>query len=553
MLGDVEILCIFKQTFNMCQNCCDSGYSDYPAFLKTVAAHRIDYIDGFKKRQYELYDEQDTENTEFCRFCFDSGVLHASIGIWAPPLTPKLGHYTSYEQGYYGESATASDSVAAARSDEGIQVGEHVAAPASGPQGGSGFFQAHKRTITIAAVSVAVVSAVSVSAIRMSKSGYTISKLFHHAEQDTSSETSPTPAASAEPTVPNDTATHKDSKKSETAHKLDVAKEKTSVTISSMPAHHTPAAEPHKTAAAVATPKKAPAKVAVAHKGGHHRHHRSAAHLKHTVAKKKTIKKPTPSDDEEDTPVAKTPAPIKKAASTAAATAPIKRAPAVAAVPPAKTVPTKKPAAPAGVEADDSEDTPKPSKTAASAPKPKPAVAPPAPKPAPAKPVAAVKPAPEPSKTRSAVQPMATISVDATPTRPIDPVVTHMLDSTLNAGAIPKPQEGRTFSFHVIDRYHHETSDAPPAAAATVIQFGRFPKASDSLLTEADLFRMKKEDMIIMLNEVYARHHFKFKDVRLNDYFSQQEWYKAEYDDVSARLTDIEQKNITFIKKHLLP
>ena len=357
----------------------------------------------------------------------------------------------------------------------------------------------------------------------------------------TAVEPSPTPAASAEP---NDTATHKDLKKSETAHKPDVAKEKTSVTISSMPAHHTPAAEPHKTAAAVATPQKAPAKVAVTLKGGHHRHHRGAAHLKHTVAKKKTIKKPTPSDDEEDTPLAKTSAPIKKAASTVAATAPIKRAPAVAAVPPAKTVPTKKPAAPAGDEGDDSGDTPKPSKTA---------VAVPAPKPAPAKPVAAMKPAPEPAKTWPAVQPTAAISVDATPTRSIDPVVTHMLDSTLNAGAIPKPQEGRTFSFHVIDRYHHETSNAPPAAAANLVQFGRFPKASDSLLTEADLFRMKKEDMIIMLNEVYARHHFKFKDVRLNDYFSQQEWYKAEYDDVSARLTDIEQKNITFIKKHLLP
>ena len=556
MLGVVENLCIFKQTFKMCQNCCDSGYSDYPAFLKTVAAHRIDYIDGFKKRQYELYDEQDTENTEFCRFCFDSGVLHASIGIWAPPLTSKLGHYTSYEQGYYGREATAAESGSNPWQDEGIQVGEHVAEPASGSRMGPGFFQSHKRTITIAAVSVAVVSAVSVSAVKLSRSGFSVKSLFHKEEVDTAADIPP--AVSAEPTLPNDTTAAKGLKKPDTAHKPDAAKEKAAVTISSLPAH-SPAPEPKKNVAPVAPRKKAESRTASVHHRSARRHHHGSTGLRHAVAKKKVVKKPVPAEDdvEEDVPAKTKPVTDKKAATTVAAASTVTRptkspTTTVAVATAGKPAVAKKPAAPSNDEEDDTESDPKPAPAKPAATKAKPAVPQPvaqAPKPAPAKPAAEVAKA---KVTPTAPQP-APVSVAAPPPRPLDPNAARILDSMINAGVIPHPAEGRTFSFHTIDRYHHETSDAPAPPAATVIQFGRFPKGSDSLLSEADLFRMKKEDMIIMLNEIYARHHFKFKDVRLNDYFSQQEWYKAEFDDVSARLTDIEQKNITFIKKHLLP
>ena len=63
--------------------------------------NQLDYIEGYKKKQYELLGIEENENTYFCKNCFQNGVINAKIGIWAPPLTLKLGHYDSYEKGYY--------------------------------------------------------------------------------------------------------------------------------------------------------------------------------------------------------------------------------------------------------------------------------------------------------------------------------------------------------------------------------------------------------------------------------------------------------------------
>jgi hypothetical protein len=73
---------------------------------------------------------------------------------------------------------------------------------------------------------------------------------------------------------------------------------------------------------------------------------------------------------------------------------------------------------------------------------------------------------------------------------------------------------------------------------------------SSQLLTENDLKGLSKSELRIMRNEIYARHGYIFKSKDLQDYFSKKSWYTPLYNDVSNKLTDIEIKNVDFIKKH---
>lgn len=76
------------------------------------------------------------------------------------------------------------------------------------------------------------------------------------------------------------------------------------------------------------------------------------------------------------------------------------------------------------------------------------------------------------------------------------------------------------------------------------------PNSSERLLTEEDLFNKNSKELRIMRNEIYARHGLIFKSKDLQEYFSSKSWYSGQYSDVSYMLTEIEEKNIMFIKKH---
>lgn len=71
------------------------------------------------------------------------------------------------------------------------------------------------------------------------------------------------------------------------------------------------------------------------------------------------------------------------------------------------------------------------------------------------------------------------------------------------------------------------------------------------LLTENDVIGLSKKDLRIMRNWIYARHGYIFKRKDLQMYFSKFEWYHAKYTDIPYNLlSDIEQKNIEFIKRY---
>ena len=82
---------------------------------------------------------------------------------------------------------------------------------------------------------------------------------------------------------------------------------------------------------------------------------------------------------------------------------------------------------------------------------------------------------------------------------------------------------------------------------------GRFPLASVQVMTLTDLemhagqFRLP--NLQIMRNEIYARHGHKFRaGGEMHTYFGKQMWYRPQYDDVTSKLTEVEQINITLIQ-----
>ncbi len=83
-----------------------------------------------------------------------------------------------------------------------------------------------------------------------------------------------------------------------------------------------------------------------------------------------------------------------------------------------------------------------------------------------------------------------------------------------------------------------------------VLKPRRFPQASERLLSPEDLLGLSKSDLKIMRNEIYARYGYIFKTPDMKSYFAEQPWYTAKYEDVSQRLSSIENQNISLIKKY---
>ena len=79
------------------------------------------------------------------------------------------------------------------------------------------------------------------------------------------------------------------------------------------------------------------------------------------------------------------------------------------------------------------------------------------------------------------------------------------------------------------------------------------PDSSDRLLTEADIAGLSKDELRKARNEIAARHGRRFKDAELQAYFESQSWYTGLYDpdefDRTVKISDIEQKNMEFIKQ----
>ncbi|MCF6132044.1 YARHG domain-containing protein [Flavobacterium wongokense] len=73
--------------------------------------------------------------------------------------------------------------------------------------------------------------------------------------------------------------------------------------------------------------------------------------------------------------------------------------------------------------------------------------------------------------------------------------------------------------------------------------------ASTKLLTENDVKNLKKLELEIIRNTIFARHGYTFKKKSFRQFFDPVDWYIPITDDMSGKLTPVEQKNIVLLNR----
>ncbi|MBU3188178.1 YARHG domain-containing protein [Clostridium bowmanii] len=79
-----------------------------------------------------------------------------------------------------------------------------------------------------------------------------------------------------------------------------------------------------------------------------------------------------------------------------------------------------------------------------------------------------------------------------------------------------------------------------------------FPKSESEKLLDSDLSLLKKENLTLARNEIYARHGFIFKTEAYRTYFNKKSWYSENpnFKGSDEELTDVETYNIKIISKY---
>ena len=82
---------------------------------------------------------------------------------------------------------------------------------------------------------------------------------------------------------------------------------------------------------------------------------------------------------------------------------------------------------------------------------------------------------------------------------------------------------------------------------------GVYPEGSTRYLSDYELIDKSLWELMIMRNEIYARHHYVFKRSELIEYFGRQSWYVGYEPDAKAvyrTFSDIEKSNVSLIKSY---
>ncbi|MDC1194112.1 YARHG domain-containing protein [Crocinitomicaceae bacterium] len=74
--------------------------------------------------------------------------------------------------------------------------------------------------------------------------------------------------------------------------------------------------------------------------------------------------------------------------------------------------------------------------------------------------------------------------------------------------------------------------------------------ASARFLTKKDIENLKRADLQIIRNTIYARHGYSYKNRIYRIFFDAQDWYIPVHTDIKKELTDIEKKNIQLLLRY---
>jgi hypothetical protein len=99
-----------------------------------------------------------------------------------------------------------------------------------------------------------------------------------------------------------------------------------------------------------------------------------------------------------------------------------------------------------------------------------------------------------------------------------------------------------------IDDEAYETYDELEYSTATDAIYKL--NASAQLLTKEDTENLKKGDLKIIRNTIYARHGYSFKNRPLRVFFDAQPWYIPVHTDIKSELTSIEKQNIKLLLRY---
>lgn len=75
--------------------------------------------------------------------------------------------------------------------------------------------------------------------------------------------------------------------------------------------------------------------------------------------------------------------------------------------------------------------------------------------------------------------------------------------------------------------------------------------ASKKALTEKDIKNLKKLDMEIIKNAIFARHGYSFKKETYRQFFDYQDWYVPVSNNVDTELTPLEKENIALLSRFI--
>jgi len=115
------------------------------------------------------------------------------------------------------------------------------------------------------------------------------------------------------------------------------------------------------------------------------------------------------------------------------------------------------------------------------------------------------------------------------------------------------PEEG-----DYVDRYNPKMEKTEVTEDGETYNEALFRQASESVRTingsttalkEEGLKNLKKIDLEIIRNTIFARHGYTFKKKSVRQFFDPVEWYVPVSEDVSGDLTDLEKKNIVLLKR----
>lgn len=562
----------------MCNNCFDRGYNDYPDYSTSSIEHKIDYNDGYKRKQNEIVENNDLEDVIFCKNCYENGVNNSKIGIWCPPLITIRGHYSSYEKGYY-EAENAENSVALpiedvfydANSDRNDTTANNYVTDTNI---NNEITWLHKnKLVRIAIIAGILVLFCSIFTLELKysfirkgiagifKSENTIIKPIssavkepektstsddsepHFAEEKkfgkSGSQASSTPSKpitkvereKAKPEKPNDKNNNVVTKKLETSSKESIDRTikinnlktiqsnksapkiaKNEKTYKKTEPRKHEKSEPLKkehvkkevnhsniNSKTNNTPKISQQHSEIVKSKGHNSKHRKQVQAAYFATLNNIEKK---NEIDRNTDSIKKSNGVNKQANINTTTKEESKPGIVK-----KQINEKKQNQKKIVEESDVQDE-----------------------------------NPKPVQKRQ-VQKIAKNAPRTT--KPINQKKTASAPDVLEERIISQShRSGRYFTFHAIEEHVAVSKKSDHISFET-----KYKIASIRLLNKADISNFSRNDLVIMLNEIYARHHLIFTDELLRGYFSQQKWYSGEYEDVDKALTDIEKSNIEYLKK----